>query len=261
MTEQIIAIVFAALFGAIFGSFENVLILRWHEEVSIMGRSHCPACKKQIKWMYLIPIVSWLALHGKCAECDAGISIQYPLVEAAAVILAIIAAVRHDPFLDPTMFTFEFLVTVGLIVPVVMDIRWKELPLEYLIGLASLAFMFRILIIHPLTTSASTIALGYDALAVVGLFAFFGLQVAISREKWVGSGDAWFGVLMGAILGWPNALFGLYGAYIMGGSVAIAGLALGKLKRGDRVPFAPALAAGTLLALWYGAPILAFFFT
>lgn len=260
MSDHVVAVIFAAILGAAFGSFENVLILRWHENASILGRSHCPACKQPIRWRHLIPVLSWLALRGKCAKCDAAISLQYPLVEAAAVLLAVAAALRHDPVLDPAMFTFEFLATVGLIVPVVMDIRWKELPLEYLIGLSVIALLFRILVIHPYGVPGSMQAILFDLVAVAGMFSFFGLQLVLSHERWIGSGDVWFGLLMGAVLGWPIAFFGLYVAYLLGGSVAIVGLAFGFLKRGDRVPFAPALAAGTLVALWYGAPILAFLF-
>jgi leader peptidase (prepilin peptidase)/N-methyltransferase len=257
MTEHIVSILFAGILGAVIGSFANVLILRWHEEVSILGRSHCPACNQQIRWVHLVPILSWILLRGKCAACDSAISIQYPLVEATAMVLAIIAAVRHDPLVDPLLFTFEFLSTVGLIVPVVMDLRWKELPLEYLIGLSAFVLLFRLLVVDG---GGPVSVIAYDIASIAVVSGFFALQVIISRERWLGSGDIWFGLLMACILGWPGAFVGVYAAYLLGGIVAALGLLSGLLKRGDRVAFAPVLAAGTLFALWYGAPAIHYFF-
>jgi leader peptidase (prepilin peptidase)/N-methyltransferase len=69
----------------------------------------------------------------------------------------------------------------------------------------------------------------------------------------------WFGAMMGFALGTPQAsALGLYVGYLFGGLAALIGLAIGQVKRGSRIPFAPALAAGTMVALWYGDRIAAF---
>lgn len=239
-----------ALLGAVFGSFANVLIIRWHEEASLMGRSACPSCKKTLRPRHLVPVLSWIFLRGRCADCGAKIHYQYPLIEAAAAVFAMIAALRHDPVTDSVPFLFEFIVTIGLLVPVAMDIRWRELPVEYLVGLGAFSFAT-----HAFLSPSSIL----DAVIAAALpVAFFGLQTILSRGKWVGAGDVWFGGMMGAILGTPLlAALGLYLGYLFGGLMALVGLLAGLYRRGSRVPFAPALAAGTLVALWHGDRILA----
>ncbi len=236
---------FSALLGSVLGSFANVVIIRWHEAAPISGRSKCPNCAKTIRPRHLVPILSWILLRGRCAECGKKIHVQYPLVEAAAAIFGVIAALRHDPLSDPRLFFFELLVTIGLLVPVVMDLRWKELPVEYLAGLGLFALFF-----HP-TTIFSTV------IAAAGVAAFFGIQFFLSRGRWIGEGDIWFGAMMGAVLGTPLlAALAVYLAYLLGGFTAFVLLVFHAVKRGSRVPFAPALAAGTLIALWHGERIL-----
>ena len=81
----IYALVFA-IFGAIIGSFLNVVVLR-HGVKTILGRSACASCAHELEAVDLVPIVSWLALRGKCRFCGSRISAQYPLVEASTAIL------------------------------------------------------------------------------------------------------------------------------------------------------------------------------
>jgi len=75
-------IVFAAVFGALIGSFLNVVIWRLPRHESIVTpRSHCPACGTVLRARELIPVASWLALRGRCATCGKPISVRYPVVE------------------------------------------------------------------------------------------------------------------------------------------------------------------------------------
>lgn len=257
--DILFGLVFAGILGAVIGSFENVLILRWHESVSLMGRSACPGCGKKIRARHLVPILSWLWLRGRCADCGKKIHFQYPLVEATAMLLALAAAYRHPPLTDGLLFAFEFIVTVGLIVPVVMDLRWQEIPLEYLVGLGIIAGGFHIAL--ALLTGGAWLPVVMQLVFALAIgIAVFGVQFVLSRGKWIGEGDIWFGGVMGAILGTPALTgVGIYLAYILGGLMALVGILLRIYKRGSRLPFAPALAAGTILALWHGETILRWF--
>ena len=250
MLERIVGIAFAAALGGCLGSFANVLILRWHEDSSLWGRSKCPNCRRVLRPHHMVPVLSWIFLRGRCADCGKKIHIQYPVVELAAALLGVIAALRWDPvFLENGYhFWFEFLFTIGLLVPLVMDLRWQELPVEYLAGLGILGFLFQMSFVGP----ASLI------LAMVVAVIFFGLQVLLSGGKWLGIGDVWFGGMMGAVLGWPSVLLAVYLAYLAGGIFAVVGMALGSVTRRSRIPFAPLLIFGTLVTLWWGPSLLAF---
>lgn len=256
IAERIFGIILAALLGGTMGSFSNVLAIRWHEAASLSGRSKCPECGHTIRPRHLVPVVSWILLRGRCADCKTKIHIQYPLVEATAILLGVIAAVLHDPISAPGLFFVQFILTVGLIAPIVMDLRWQELPVEYLAGLGVFAVAART-VGSVLAGEAVLLSLLWSIAAIVGAVLFFGAQVVLSRGKWLGEGDIWFGAMMGAMLGTPALTgVGIYLAYIVGGIWAFAGLVSGLYKRGSRLPFAPALAAGTMVALWHGERIL-----
>ena len=87
---------FAFASGAVLGSFLNVLIYRLPREISVVKTppSSCPACSTQIRWFDNIPLISWMILRGRCRQCQAPISIRYPLVELIAGLLAVAAVAR-----------------------------------------------------------------------------------------------------------------------------------------------------------------------
>ncbi|MBU2612944.1 prepilin peptidase [Patescibacteria group bacterium] len=252
MTILIVTLVFAFILGACLGSFANVVAIRLHDMSSLMGRSRCPSCKKVLHPKHLVPIVSWLLLRGRCTDCRKPIHIQYPLVEGAMAILTTVTAFRHPPLEGGVgMFLFETLIALGLVVIVVMDLRWKELPLELMgvlgvLGLVvHLTFAFVSATIQPTLISI--------ILAVAVPVAFFGIQWLVSRGRWIGSGDIWMGGMMGLVLGtWQMSVIAVYLAYVVGGVAVLSLLFTGVVKRGMRVPFGPALATGLLLTMWFG---------
>lgn len=82
MTAELGYATAAACFGALLGSFLNVVIFRVPRGKSVVGgRSHCPHCRRTIAWYDNIPVVSWVALRGKCRGCQWRIPLRYPLVE------------------------------------------------------------------------------------------------------------------------------------------------------------------------------------
>src|SRR5262245_20644681 len=84
--------------GLCFGSFLNVCILRLpHEQSLIRPPSTCPKCKKPIAWRDNIPVISWLLLRGRCRNCGAPISAQYPIIEATVALLWISAMLLYGP--------------------------------------------------------------------------------------------------------------------------------------------------------------------
>src|SRR5213593_340043 len=92
-------IVFFFALGACVGSFLNVVVWRLPRGESLVRpRSRCPRCETQIRAWHNVPVVSWVALRGRCASCAAPIPARYPLVEAATAVLyiAVVAATGAD---------------------------------------------------------------------------------------------------------------------------------------------------------------------
>lgn len=80
---EIIIAIFVFFYGISIGSFLNVVIYRIPLKKSVSkGRSYCPICSTTLKWYDLVPIISYIALKGKCRYCGARISQQYPIVES-----------------------------------------------------------------------------------------------------------------------------------------------------------------------------------
>ncbi len=248
--SQYLTIPFAAVLGACLGSFANVAAIRLHAMTSLGGRSRCPECDAPIRPRHLVPIFSWLALRGRCADCGAKIHIQYPLVELLCAALVVLAAIRHDPFLGyAAPFAFETIISISLVIVSVMDLRWSELPVEVLVLVGIVGAIWNLFfgwLNGEIITSAISIATG----TAVGTV-FFGAQWALSKGKWLGSGDVWFGAMMGLVLAWPTTAYAIYLSYIFGGFGVGMLYVLRKVKKGMRVPFAPALSLGLMAALWF----------
>jgi leader peptidase (prepilin peptidase)/N-methyltransferase len=96
-TLEWLVVALAALFGLLVGSFLNVVVYRAPLGLSVSTpRSFCPTCDRQLAWWENVPVVSWLALRGRCHTCHQPISIRYPLVEAAtAVSFGLVAWAWH----------------------------------------------------------------------------------------------------------------------------------------------------------------------
>jgi len=235
--------------GAFAGSFAHTLAIRLKDKSVILGRPRCVHCQTGLKPHHLVPVFSWLLLRGRCAFCRRPIQVYYPVVEGLSGLLFLIAFVRHPFVADFGSFLFEALFALVLLLLVVFDWRWKLLPLEF-IGASALVF------------GVWNVLAGYRSLSsvLIGLAAgagFLGLQVLVSRGKWLGSGDPWMGGLLGLALGWPLIGVGLYFTYLLGGLVAFFLVMDGAKLDRQRLPFAPLLAAGALSALWFGPRLVA----
>lgn len=134
---------------------------------------------------------------------------------------------------------------------VVLDVRWKMVPLELVWGATLVAALLQGVFF---SASLSRLLLG------MGIpFAFFAAQSFLSRGKWLGSGDPWVALMLGAVLGWPLAGVMLYGAYMSTIPYLVFVFWRTRSVRGKRVAFVPFLAAGTGIAVFFGEKLLAIF--
>ncbi len=248
----ILVSIFAIILGAVLGSFGNVLVIRMKDGESIRGRSHCVTCKRQLRASELIPIASWFMLGGKCSSCGKEIHWQYPVVEAAMSVLTLVAFLRYPLDLNFDLHTlgligFEIALGFVILVATVFDLRWKLVPVEFIVTSAIVLAIWRILLGTPWLELV---------MGAVVVSALLGAIVFLSRGTMMGEGDPFVGLLMGAVLGFPLALLGVLVAFVIGGSVASALLIERAVSRKTEVPFVPFLAAGTMIAFWWSAPLL-----
>jgi leader peptidase (prepilin peptidase)/N-methyltransferase len=252
MTNALL-VLWVALAGLVLGSFSNVLILRDQERASIMtGRSHCMSCKHVLAWYDLFPLLSYLALGGRCRYCKASVSMQYPLVEAAAAGLFLFAYqygwVGQGSLLLAVLLALSFLL---FLVISVIDIRTFEIPVEYVVVAGVLGAVGVLGSgLHSLPEVFWGALVGGGALAAV----MYGWKLLFHQDG-MGSGDLWIGAAVGAITGFPLVCVALMAAVILG---AVIGLVVMAFQRGDlrtALPFGPFLFVGLLVALQWG-PIL-----
>ena len=196
MTIQAIGIVFAFLFGAVVGSFLNVVIWRVPRGESIVSPgSHCPGCGKPIAWYHNVPIVSWLVLRGRCASCGTPIDVRYPMVELVTALLAVACVAVFGLGLEAVRIFVFVAILVSL---TYIDLEHWLLPHAItwpgiVVGLATAWVPGA----PGLKTCAIGAAAGLGGLALVGLVAR-----RILGQDAMGGGDPFLLGMIGAFLGW-----------------------------------------------------------
>ncbi len=235
--------------GAVVGSFASVCISRLPRRESIVWPgSRCPRCAAPIRWYDNIPILSFVALRGRCRHCGAAISARYPLLEALMGVL--------------------FLQTVALFGPGIHALR--ALVLETLLVIVFFVDLDHRIIPNAITYPGVAFGIlsaapgGWGAIATSGLtaVALGGVLLLVSivgsamaGAEAMGLGDVKLAAMIGAFLGWPLGALAIMLGIFVGGVVGIVLLATRTRGRRDYVPFGPMLVGGALLALWWGPNI------
>jgi leader peptidase (prepilin peptidase)/N-methyltransferase len=261
------------LFGLCIGSFLNVVIHRlpkmmereWREQCAelagtpvtqdpqgrynlLVPRSACPACGARITALQNLPVLSWLALRGKCAACRAPISARYPLVEIVAGVIGAYAAWRYGP-------TLAALGAMGfgwaLLALTVIDLDTQLLPDDI-----TLPLLWAGLLVNlggafvPLRTALIGAMAGYIALWLV----YWAFKLATGKEG-MGYGDFKLLAAIGAWLGWQKLPLVIVLSSVVGAVVGISLIVLARHAREKPIPFGPYLAAAGLIALFWGDEI------
>ena len=230
----------ALLLGAVIGSFLNVVIVRLPRNESLVTpRSRCPACGTALHWFDNIPMVSFLALRGRCRECHAAISWRYPIVETGTAALFTLAAWRSTSLPD---LVIAWLFLAALVAVTAIDLEHQTIPDR--ITLPGIAVGF-------LTSFLGTRVSWLESLIGIAVGGGILFAVIVLSGGGMGGGDMKLGAMIGAFLGYKLALLTLFFAVILGGAVALALLSAGIRRRKDPIPFGPFLAvAGAVAMLW-----------
>ena len=263
-----IIIIFFIL-GLIIGSFLNVVVYRLRVAESIThGRSMCPHCKATIKWYDNIPLLSFILLHFRCRYCHEKISWQYPLVEFfTGVLFALVGSAYFNAADLATWSTAaHYLVIVSFLAVIfVYDALYMEIPEIILWPAVGWAAAFNLFLDWAEPEKFGSLGLlgmhTYSGtLAALAAFMFFFLMVAVSREKWMGMGDAYLAILLGLVLGWPEILLALFLAFGIGALYGVILIILKKKNMKSQIPFAPFLILGTFVAMFFYAEITSWYF-
>ena len=249
-------LVAVAMFGLAIGSFLNVVIYRVPNGQSLIApASHCPHCDAPIRNRHNVPLLGWLVLRGRCAECAAPISARYPLVElvtGAAFVAVAWRLYSTDRLAGLPAWLYFTSIAIAL---AAIDIDCHRLPNA--IVLPSYPVL-ALLLTAPALWQHDYAALLRTAVGCAVLFGGY-FALALAYPKGMGFGDVKLAGLVGAVLGWLSysaLLVGAFAAFLLGG---VAGLAVVASRRGTGktpLPFGPFMLTGAALALYLAQPIL-----
>ena len=262
---------FAFVFGIVFGSFLNVVILRIPKEESIVfGASHCYSCHNELKVWHNIPLLSWIFLRGKCSFCSTTISIQYPLIELFSGIIFLLLVNKVGISIPLFFIALSFLMLLALSM---IDLKYKMVP----DSLNLLAIFFAIFGAWSLSGILTNLQ---NALLFAGGFTLLrftlsyfltssiyraGLKTKTSWNKHfdrtpfieaMGEGDIMVAATMGALLGVKLTLIAIFLSALL--ALPIMLYFQNGSKEEKRVPFVPFLALATFIVYLFDSPILSF---
>ncbi len=237
------------IYGAVIGSFCNVVIHRLHTgENIVLQRSHCPQCNAVIRWRDNVPIVGYLFLRGKCRDCHKKISVQYPIVElVAGCIFASIGYFCSVNVISLLSGVFYALAFAGLIIIFVYDLMYMKIPMGVMWTV--IAFFLIANVCIDVGSTAKYMDVWHSTIVVHGLSAliafgfFFGLSY-FSDETWMGYGDAFIAIAIGMLLGPIGTFLALLCAFCIGAIWGIFLLCVRGKTMKTEIPFGPFLIFG-----------------
>ena len=265
------------VFGLIAGSFTNAVVYRVPNKESLNTRSHCVHCDHMITWYQNIPVLSYMFLGGKCANCRGRISARYPIVELAVGFLflgvaAVVWHLIHAQLLDTgviasadvgndvglgamaALIAGYLLTATGLSALFIIDIERKLLPRQIIFwttGLLAAALVAAVALSGGLWLSQLIEA----AVCAVALFAFY-FTLWFVYPKGMGFGDVRLAALIGlagGFFGWEVVVVATMSAFVLAG---IYGVSLMVLQKGANVktaiPFGPWMIIGLLVGMIFG---------
>ncbi|WP_432806608.1 prepilin peptidase [Mesobacillus maritimus] len=233
------------ILGFILGSFYNVVGLRVPAGKSIVyPGSSCPTCGHKLRAWELIPVLSYFIQRGICRGCQSRISPLYPSIEFLTGVLFATAPLVVG-------WSLELIVALTLIslfiIIFVSDLAYMIIPDKVLLFFAGLFLLERIFVpLTPWWDSLLGAAVGFVLLLVIALVSKGGM----------GGGDIKLFAVIGFVVGTKTLLLSFFFSTLFGALIGIIGMALGFVKKGKPIPFGPFIAAGTLVAYYFGESLM-----
>jgi leader peptidase (prepilin peptidase)/N-methyltransferase len=245
----------ALVSGLAVGSFLNVVIHRVPRGESLVRPgSRCPSCGAPIRVWHNVPVLGWLLLRGRCADCRAAIAVRYPVVELLTGLLFAAITVRLVGLdLTAALPAYLYFTAVGVALTVI-DLDVRRLPNAIVLP------SYPILAVLLALASAWTgdwWALARAGIGGAALYAFF-FAVAFAYPAGMGFGDVKLAGIVGGVLAylsWAALVVGAFAGFLLGALVGVALIVAGRGGRKTAVPFGPFMVAGALLALFVAEPL------
>ena len=235
--------------GTFFGSFFYTLALRYADGQmrenpvkALFSRSRCRSCNNTIKPIFLIPIVGYLLLKGKCRNCGVKISFIYPMMEIMYGLLAVLFTWR----LGFSIYNVNLFILAGITICItITDIKSLIIP-------DSLVIAFAVFSIYPIVINYNIMD---NILGLITLFAFF-IVILLIFPGAFGGGDLKLGSAIGLLMGFEMSILVLEVSLVSGALIGIIyAFKTGKDLK-TKIPFAPFLTLGLVIAMLYGRDIL-----
>lgn len=264
--------------GFIFGSFLNVVSLRFNTGKSINGRSMCMSCGKTLSWYELIPVVSWLVQKGRCRTCSSRIAFELLASELLTGLFFGLIAARGF-FVHEMSLSYSYIIGTAyllsvfslLVVILFYDFRHKIIPdeLSFAFGIISFVGMFFFNFNHPLFLYSSFhIPSIWQFLAGIIIPLPFVLIWLFSKGRLIGLGDPKLMIGIGFLLGIEKGFSAVFISFWIGSLFALFIFIFNKISHKNLVlkdkkgimniemPFAPFLVFGALIVVVSGLNIL-----
>ena len=249
--------VFVLLLGLILGSFVNVCIHRLPRGKSVVRPgSHCPACQSPIRWYHNVPLLSWILLRGRCADCSARISWRYPFVEALSGGLLLGLWLHFGP--GPA-FPVAAAFSLAMVVLFFTDLDLQLLSDK--VTLTGLGAGLAVSWVNPFLNGtgwervwASLVGAALGAGLLWGFGALYGKLRGVEA---MGLGDVKMMAMVGAFTGPFGVLLTIFAGSLVGALVGVALIPLRGRSLQDTLPFGCFLAPAALFALLVGQRVAA----
>ncbi len=236
--------VISFVFGLVIGSFLNVCIIRIpkHENITTT-RSHCMNCGNVIGWYDLVPVISFLLLRGKCRNCGAKLSVQYPIIELLNGFVYVLIFALNGLNIKSALI---MALTSALIVIAVIDWRTYEIPFGLnvfiaVLGIAEVVIKF---------TSGDFTGVWDNLIGLISVSGFLYILYLVTKGRGIGGGDIKLMAASGLFLGWKNCILAFVIGCILGSVIHLIRMNIS--KQDHVLAFGPYLSVGIFIASLWG---------